>query len=273
MSVPVTGATRIAGIIGDPVAHSRSPAIWNAAFRACELDWLFAAFPVAAGSAPAALAGARALGIAALTVTMPHKSDAAACCDELSDTAKALGAVNAIANHGGRLVGDSTDGQGFLRSVAEHGLDVNGGDVVVLGAGGAGRAIAHALGGAGARVTVAARRAQAAADAAGLAGGRGVTLDAVEPELRAARLVVNATPLGMHAEPPPFDVAVLDAGAVVADTVYHPLETPLLAAARSRGLACVDGLGMLVHQAAISFEMFTGAPAPLEVMRAAAGGS
>ncbi len=273
MTVPVTGATRVAGIIGDPVGHSRSPAIWNAAFRACGLDWLFVAFPVAAGSAPAALAGAKALGISALTVTMPHKSDAAACCDELTDTAKELGAVNAIANRDGALTGDSTDGQGFLRSLEEHGLEPSGRHAVVLGAGGAGRAIAHALGAAGVHVTVAARRAKAADDAAALApGGRGVALDAVEPELRAADLVVNATPLGMNGEPPPFDVAVLDGTAVVADTVYHPLETPLLAAARARGLTCVDGLGMLVHQAAIAFELFTGSDAPLEAMRAAAEG-
>jgi shikimate dehydrogenase len=271
VNAPITGATRVAGIIGHPVEHSRSPAIWNAAFRAAGIDWLFVAFPVEPGGAEAALEGARTLGLAALTVTMPHKSDAAKACDELSATAQALGAVNAIINRDGRLVGDSTDGEGFLRSLAEHGIDAAGGQAVVLGAGGAGRAIVHALGGVGAQVTVAARRLDAAQEAAQLApDARAATLADAEAALRAAKLVVNATPLGMHGEPPPFDVGVLGEQAVVADTVYHPLETPLLAAARGRGLACVGGLGMLVHQAAISFHTFTGADAPLDAMRAAA---
>jgi shikimate dehydrogenase len=269
--MPVTGGTKVAGIIGHPVEHSRSPAIWNAAFRAAGVDWVFVAFPVAPGDASGALDGVRALGLAALTVTMPHKSDAAAACDELSETAQALGAVNAILNRDGRLTGDSTDGEGFVRSLREQGIEVKSARAVVLGAGGAGRAIAHALGRVGAEVVVAARRVDAAQAAAGLApDGRGIDLAGVDTELRDATLVVNATPLGMGGEHPPFDVAALAPKAVVADTVYHPLETPLLAAARERGLACVDGLGMLVHQAAISFSWFTGVDAPVEAMRAAA---
>jgi shikimate dehydrogenase len=238
------------------------------------VDWVFVAFPVRAGGVPAAFDGVRALGIAAVTVTMPHKADAARACDELSDTAKRLGAVNAVLADGGRLVGDSTDGSGFLRSLADEGIDADGLPCVVLGAGGAARAITLALGKAGARVTVAARRLEAARDAAALApDAQGIPLDAVDAALDSTHLLVNATPIGMGGETPPFDVARLPAGACVADTVYHPLETPLLAAARSRGLQCVTGLGMLVHQAALSFERFTGVDAPLEAMFAAAAGA
>jgi len=271
VSAPVTGATRVAGVIGHPIAHSRSPAIWNAGFRAADLDWVFVALPVAPDHTEAAIAGVRALGFAGVTITMPHKTPAAACCDELAPAAQALNAVNAIANHDGHLVGDSTDGEGFLRSLADHGIDTNGVNALVLGAGGAGRAIAHALGKAGAHVTVAARRTEAANDAASLApNGQALSMDSVESALPEAGLLVNATPLGMNGEAPPFDVAALSERTVVADTVYHPLETPLLAAARARGLTCVGGLGMLVHQAAISFRSFTGVEAPLDAMHVAA---
>lgn len=270
MTPGVTGATRVAGIIGDPVSHSRSPAIWNAAFRATGLDWVFAAFPVAAGQAQRALDGVRALQISGLSVTMPHKSDAALACDELTETAAALGAVNAVVARDGRLIGDSTDGEGFLRALGDAGVTVEGRRCLVLGAGGAARAVALALGGAGGHVVVAARRLDAAVDAAALAAGDAVALDAVSPEVPIADLVVNATPLGMQGEAPPFDVAELAADAVVVDTVYHPIDTPLLIAARDRGLQTAGGLGMLVQQAAISFTAFTGVVAPLDVMREAA---
>lgn len=270
MTEPVQGSTRIAGIIGDPVSHSLSPAIWNAAFREAGLDWVFVAFPVAPGRAGDALAAMRALTIAALTVTMPHKADAATACDELSPTAVALGAVNAVANREGRLHGDSTDGEGFVMSLRDEGIEPRGLRCLVLGAGGAGRAIALALGRADAQVVVAARRLEAANDAAALTpDGHGLSLDDVGKALPDVDLVVNATPIGMRGEAPLVDPAALADGAVVADTVYHPSETPLLAAAREQGVRCIGGLGMLVHQAAISFRLFTGTEPPLEAMRTA----
>ena len=271
MTRPVGGATSVAGIIGDPVAHSRSPAIHNAGYAALDLDWVFVAFPVPAGQAATALAGVRALGIAGLSVTMPHKSDAAAACDELTPTAAELGAVNLVLNRDGVLLGDSTDGAGFLRSLADEGVDPRGMTAVVLGSGGAGRSIVLALGAAGATVTVAGRDLARAETAAGLgAGARAVDLAALEHEVAGASLLVNATPLGMQGEPPPFPVASLAEGCFVYDTVYHPLETSLLAQARARGLRCANGLGMLVHQACIGFEQLTGHEAPLAEMAEAA---
>jgi shikimate dehydrogenase len=267
----VGGATRVAGIIGDPVRHSRSPAIYNAAFAARGLEWVFVAFEVPAGQADAALAGARALGLAGLTVTMPHKSDAAEACDELTSTASVLGAVNLVVNRDGTLCGDSTDGPGLVAAVRDEGVELEDRRFLVLGAGGAARAICHALGAGGAHVVVAARRPDAADAAAALApNGESHDFDALDRVVERVDVVVNATPLGMHGEPPPFDPDRLSPGQLVLDTVYHPDETPLLAAARSRGVRAVNGIGMLVHQAAIAFRALTGEDAPLEVMREAA---
>lgn len=266
----VNGETRVTGLIGDPVGHSRSPAILNAAYRAAGLNWIYVAFPAPAGKGSDAVKGARALGLAGLTVTMPHKADAAWACDELTPDAAALGAVNVVtvAEHG-RLLGASTDGEGFVRSVRDEGLDPAGLDVLVAGAGAAARAIVLALGGAGARVTVAARRLPKAEAAAGLVpGGHAATLADVDPAPFA--LVVNATPLGMQGEAGPLPADRLNPGQLVVDTVYHPMETPFLAAARARGIRCANGLGMLVHQAALAFELWTGVDAPLAAMRAAA---
>jgi shikimate dehydrogenase len=271
VSQGVGGGTRVAGIIGDPVAHSRSPAIHNAAYAAVGLDWVFVAFPVAPGGAAAALAGVRALEIAGLSVTMPHKTDAALACDELSDTATVLGAVNCVIPTDRGLRGESTDGEGLVCSLRDEGVDPAGTRVLVLGAGGAGRAIVHGLGVHGADVTVAARRLEAAEAAAKLApDARAIELGAVASELGEVAVVINATPIGMQGEPPPFDPDLLGGRRLVLDTVYHPIETPLLVAARARDVPVANGLGMLVHQAAISFEAFTGVPAPLDVMRRAA---
>ena len=264
----ITGATRVVAIIGDPVGHSRSPAMHNAAFDALGLDWVYVAFPVPRGQGAAAVQAVATLGLAGLNVTMPHKADAAAACDDLSSEAAALGAVNTVVNMDGTLAGHSTDGDGFLRALDDEGITVAGRRAVVLGSGGAGRAITHALGRVGAHVTVAARRHEAARSAAALAPG-GVAVGVDELAVESFDVVVNATPLGMEGQPPPFDTDRLHAGQFVFDTVY-PVETPLLREARARGLRAAGGLDMLVHQGALSFSLWTGVAPPLELMRAAA---
>jgi shikimate dehydrogenase len=264
----ITGATRVVGVIGDPVGHSRSPAMHNAAFDALGLDWVYVAFPVPRGAGAAAVRAVPTLGLAGLNVTMPHKADAAAACDDLAPEAAALAAVNTVVDSDGTLVGHSTDGDGFLRALDDDGVAIDGRRALVLGAGGAARAITHALGRVGARVTVAARRAEAARSAAALApDGVAVGLDDIAVDR--FDVIVNATPLGMHDEPPPFDTTNLHAGQFVFDTVY-PGETPLLLEARERGLRAAGGLGMLVHQGALSFSLWTGVAPPLDIMRAAA---
>jgi shikimate dehydrogenase len=266
------GSTRVVGVIGDPIVHSRSPAIHNAAFAALGLDWVYVAFPVAAGRGASAVEAVRALGIVGLNVTMPHKSDVAEACDELTDTAAVLGSVNTVVNRDGHVLGESTDGPGFLAALGGLGIDPAGRRVLVLGAGGAARAIVHALGGAGGRVTVAARRGVAAEQVAALApGGRGVDFDALGVAVTEADIVVNATPIGMAGEPPPFDPSALRTDQFVYDTVYHPSPTPLVAAATRLGVPCAGGLGMLVEQAALAFTLWTGEAPPRTVMFEAAG--
>jgi len=271
VTLPVTGQTTVAGIIGDPVAHSRSPAIHNAAYAALGLDWVYAPFRVTPGTVGAALDGWRALHVAGGNVTMPHKREAAEACDELAATAATLGVVNTVVVRDGRLVGDSTDGAGFVDAAREAEVDLAAATVLVVGAGGAARAIVHALAGRTAGLRVAARRLDAAASAAALApGSEPVPVEALDDAVTASDVIVNATPLGMQGEAPPFATDRLTARHVVFDTIYAPVETPLLAAAAARGARAVNGLGLLVHQAARTFRLLTGRDAPLQIMWAAA---
>jgi shikimate dehydrogenase len=274
----IHATTRVAAVIGDPVRHSLSPRLHNAAYRALGLDWVLVAFEILAGDAPAAIDAARVLGLVGYAVTMPHKTAIAALCDELSPDAAALRSVNTVTVlPDGRVAGDSTDGAGFLRSLAEAEVDPAGRSVLVLGAGGAARAVAYSLGVAGADVVIAARNPSAAADTAALAGGTAIAWADRGEHAATAGIVVNATPLGMAAQAPPVGAdaeAPIAADAlgpkqVVVDLVYHPLETPLLRAASAQGARAVSGLGMLVHQAALQVERWSGQPAPLEAMRAA----
>ncbi len=265
------GTTRIAGVIGDPVRHSLSPLLHNAAFAALGLDWAFAAFPVRAGSGAAALDAMRALRLEGLNVTMPLKGEVADAVDRLAPSAAALRSVNTVAWVGTELVGESTDGAGLVAALrADEGFDPAGRRCLVLGSGGAARAVVHALAEARAEaVVVAARRPEAGAAVATLAGAVGTPgpLEAVGD----ADLVVDATPVGMagHDPGPPLDPSRMGPGQLVVDLVYDPPWTPLLEAARAGGAATANGLGMLLHQAALSFRLWTGEDPPLEAMSAA----
>jgi len=268
-----SAATRVVGVMGHPVAHSLSPRLHNAAFAALGVDWVSVGFPVPPGRAADALAGARTLGIAGLSVTMPHKEDVAAAVDACTATAARLGAVNCVVDVDGRWEGDNTDGAGLLAAlVRRHGFDPAGTRCLVVGAGGAARAVVAALGDAGVDEVVVANRTRARAEAAAaLAGPAG---HAGEADPAGCDLVVNATPAGMGdvAGAPsgwPVDPARLTPGQLVVDLVYHPPETPWLAAAASRGCRTANGLGMLVHQAARQIERWTGAEAPVAAMWAA----
>jgi shikimate dehydrogenase len=264
----ITGATRLAGIIGDPVRHSLSPVLHNAAYRELGLDWRYLAFEVPDGNAASALDALRALGLVGLSITMPHKTAAAIACDTLSDFAARLRSVNTVTLQAdGSLAGDSTDGDGFVRALRGAGYDLAGAEALVLGAGGAARPVVVALADAGVAVSVTARRAGAAEAAAALVDATCVDWTDRNDAAAACTLVVNATPIGMDDGASPLDASALRTGQVVADLVYHPLETPLLAAARAVGAHPVDGLGMLVHQAALQVERWSGRSAPVAVMR------
>jgi shikimate dehydrogenase len=269
-----SGATRLAALVGQPVRHSLSPALHNAAFAASDADWVFVALEVAQADGAAAFAGARALGIDGLSVTMPLKAIAAASVDRLSAVAARLGAVNTVAREGATLVGHNTDGVGFLDALAvDCGWEPAGCRCVVFGAGGAARAVVLALADAGAgEVVVVNRTAARAVSAAGLAGAVGRVGEI--GDVAEADLIVNATSIGMVGRPSDGGEAITAAvlasmagpGQLVVDLVYHPVETPLLVGAAQRGAATAGGVGMLVHQAAHAFTLWTGLPAPVGVM-------
>jgi shikimate dehydrogenase len=284
-----SGATKLAAVIGDPVRHSLSPVLHNAAFEATGLDWVYVALHVPAGAGRSAVDAMRTLGIAGLSVTMPHKAAVAGAVDRLTPSAERLGAVNTVVRRGSDLVGDSTDGQGFLDALgAETGVDPTGRRALVLGTGGAARAVCLALAGAGvASLGVVGRRPEAVAAVVALCNGRfrsgSVRGGAVRAgparagsidEVDGAELVVNATPVGMGGAPEglPFglDTSRLGSGQVVVDLIYHPAASELVVAARARGATATNGVGMLVHQAGHQFTLWTGVQAPLEVMAGAA---
>ncbi len=282
--------TTVVGVIGHPVRHSLSPLLHNTVFAALGLDWVSVAFEVAPGEVAAALGGMRALGVAGLSVTMPHKAEVAALVDERSAVAATLGAVNCVTNRDGTLRGDNTDGAGFLASLGRAvGFHPGGKRCLVIGAGGAARAVVLALAGAqAAAVTVVNRTSARAMEVAALAGDAGRVVEVgpqAEKEAGLADLVVNATPVGMAGTgsaaagaagaesaaggwgvPP----SSLHPGQVVVDLIYAPRPTPWLAAAAQAGAATVDGLGMLVHQAAAQLELWTGSPVPVDLMWRAA---
>ncbi|WP_420444255.1 shikimate dehydrogenase [Candidatus Poriferisodalis sp.] len=277
-----SGRTKVAGVIGDPVQHSLSPALHNAAFTHLGLDWVYTAFAVPAGQGADAVAAMRVLGIEGLSVTMPHKDDVAVACDELSPAAALLGAANCVRRKGDRLIGENTDGDGFLASLrVQAGVEPAGMHAVVFGAGGAARAVIVALASQGASVTVVNRSADAAVRAAALGAAAGATAGVASSSaamvggpraVRDADLVVNATPLGMSKiDPLPFDPALLRSRQIVADLIYRPERTPLLEAAASAGAMTLNGVGMLLYQAAGQFKMWTGRDAPIDVMAAAVG--
>lgn len=278
----ISGSTRVVGVIGWPVSHSRSPVMHNAAFAALGLDWAYVPLPVEPGRVGDALRGLRALGFRGANVTVPHKQAVIAYLDALTDAAQAVGAVNTIVvRDDGSLLGDTTDGYGFLADLAERGARA-GGRTVVIGAGGAARSVVFALASVGGEVAVCARdtvkaeevcRAVVAAHLGARVSAHrfpdalpALTQGALRPDL-----IVNATSLGLHeGDPLPWtEAAELGRGQVAYDLIYNR-ETEWLQLARERGATAIDGLGMLVHQGARAFELWTGARAPVDVMRTAA---
>lgn len=269
----VSGATRVGAVIGDPVAHSLSPIIHNAAFAATGFDGVFVALPVRPAELGAAIAGVRALDLLGLSVTMPHKAVVISHLDAVRPEAAALDAVNCVVRDGDRLVGTNTDGAGFVDALTAASVDLGRSRVLVLGAGGAARAVIRALADVGVTDIGVANRTTDKAEAAVLLGGRGARVveagDAPDYDV-----VVNATSVGMGVTAEdgvlPLPADRLRDGQVVVDLVYDPVDTGLLLAARSAGARTVDGVGMLVHQAAHAFTLWTGLAAPVAVMDATA---
>ena len=278
--IHVPGGRELTGIFGDPVGHSKSPAMHNAAFRALGLSWVYLKFRVPPNRLKQALAQASALGFRGLNITIPLKQEALPLVDTLTPQARRIGAVNTITFRRGGMEGHNTDGEGFIRSLRED-LEVRpeGQRVIILGAGGAARAVTFALADAGvksivvldsipgkARCLAGDLRRITRVRAEGLITGKGVDWGGI---IAGAGLLVNATPVGMHGRHCPLPPPVLRRPLAVADLVYNPPVTELIRQARRRGLKAMNGSGMLVLQGALSFERWTHRRAPVAVMRRA----
>ncbi len=263
--------TSLAAVIGDPVSHSLSPRLHNAAFAALGLDWTYVACPVPKGHGAEAIEDMRTLGLKGLSVTMPLKAEAALAVDTLSDTAQKLGVINCVRVEGERLIGENTDGVGFLDSVkSQMGIEVDGLRVVILGAGGAARSIALTLAENGAIVGICNRTEALALELVETVGNASSVVD--QKAIKRAELIVNATPLGMNANDPlPFDMNLLEDGQRVIDLIYKPTKTALLQEAETRGLETLNGLGMLLYQAAEQFRLWTGEEPPIKAMAESVG--
>jgi shikimate dehydrogenase len=276
----ISGKTRVCGVIGDPIEHTLSPAIHNAAFDHLELDFVFLAFKVKAADLENAVRGMRGLGIHGLNVTMPHKSTVISFLDEVDSTVKFLGSANTILNKDGKLSGFNTDGVGALKALRENGAELSEKKMLLLGAGGAAKAIAFALAEEVGELVVlnrAAEKAAVLADALKRMFGKKIVGGALSPSavqknLQDADLLVNATSVGMHPNVNQSLVAPqwLKSNLAVMDIVYNPVETKLARDAKAAGAKVISGVEMLIYQGAASFKIWTGRSAPIEVMRRAA---
>jgi shikimate dehydrogenase len=266
----LTGAARLAGVTGWPISHSRSPRLHGFWLERLGIDGAYVPLPIGPAHFGAAIRGLALAGFAGVNCTIPHKVAAFEVCDVVEESARRAGAVNTLVFREGRIIGSNTDGWGFVENLRAHGVDPAAGPALVLGAGGAARAIAAVLLDLGVTVTLA-NRTRAAAERlrSELAGLRVIDWERRDEAVAEQALVVNTTSLGMAGHGPlVLDLDRAGAELVVADIVYVPLETPLLAAARGRGLIGVDGLGMLLHQAVPGFRAwFGGEPVVDEALR------
>ena len=278
----ISAKTRICGLIGDPVEHSVSPVMHNAAFSSLGLDYIYLPFRVEKGQLAKAIDGVRALNIGGLNVTIPHKVAVIPFLDGLETLAERIGAVNTIVNDNGHLKGYNTDASGFVKALLERGIEPRGKKMVILGAGGASRAISLTLAERDADLVILNRQleidwaVELASSISRFLGKEVKALELNEQNLSAvledADILVNATSVGMspNSDETPVPAKLLKAGLVVFDIVYNPIKTRLLTEAEVAGAETIDGLDMLVWQGALAFEMWTGVKAPVGVMKAEA---
>ncbi|MDI9619252.1 MAG: shikimate dehydrogenase [Candidatus Nezhaarchaeota archaeon] len=274
----ISGSTALYGIIGYPVEHSLSPAIHNAAINELSLDAVYVAFSVKPDGLAKAVDGLRVMGVRGFNVTMPFKAEVMVHLDALDDEAAAVKAVNTVVNDDGKLIGYNTDGVGALEALRRAVGEVSGLDIVVVGAGGAARALVSRLSGFQCDITVLSRDPGKAKLLVENFKGRAnaniaygdLSLQTQRKVIPRARLIINATPVGMTVPGCPIDPGLIHSGHVVFDMIYWPPETQLLREARLKGASTLNGLSMLVHQAAHSFNLWFKMAPPVEVMFRAA---
>lgn len=275
----LSGKSRIYGLLGDPVAHSLSPLMQNHAFLSYNIDAVYVPFHVVSNDLPAAVAGLRALDVAGVNVTIPHKETILSSLDQVDPAAQLIGAVNTVVNNNGTLIGYNTDASGFISTIQKE-LQFQSFDseVIILGAGGACRAAAVALASAGVKTITIANRHQTRAE--DLVRDLEIHFPAVQifatnyqgevffDSLSSADLIVNTTSVGLHGEEVNFlPLENIKCSALIFDMIYSPSETPLIKSARSLGLLCADGLGMLAAQGEDAFFLWTGIRLPSGFMR------
>ena len=273
----ITGKTIICGLIGNPVEHSISPAMQNAAFKALKLDYIYLPFRVSQQDLNAAVNGMRALNIRGMNVTIPHKVEVMGLLDRIDGMASKIGAVNTIVNDEGILTGYNTDADGFMESLTENGVYPTGKKVLILGAGGAARAVAFALLDKGAEVILMNRtldKARELADQLASQFKRNIEIYAwnetnMEKTIPKVKLIVNTTSIGMSpkSQETPLPSRFLKPETLVYDIVYNPIQTRLLKEAGMNGAVTISGIDMLAWQGALAFEKWTGQKAPLEIMK------
>lgn len=286
----ITGTTRLLGIIGDPIDHTISPAMQNAAIKANRLDWTYVPIHVKPKDLKLAISAVRAFEMIGVNVTIPHKEKVVKLLDEVEDMARLIGSVNTVLNIDGRLVGYNTDGFGYIDSLREEtGFDHRGKNIVILGAGGAARSILfsflyNSTHGLPTSIIIANRTVARAKKLVAefkkklknVPPMKAVGMDAAAAHLESADIIINTTSLGMMGKGQiDLPLKKLPDNAIVSDIVYRPLETKFLKAAKALGLKTHGGLGMLAHQGALSFEiwtlsMFPRPPVPLDIMKNAA---
>lgn len=267
------------GVMGDPIAHSKSPAMHNAALLAAGVNGMYMPLHVHPDQLEAAVRGIVALGYRGVNVTIPHKEQVMQYLDVIDESARLIGAVNTIVNEGGTLTGYNTDGIGYVRSLKEEAVpELAGKRIAVLGAGGAARGVIYALAlEKPEHIHILNRTADRAIALAsdlrshGLGEISGSGMEEVANVLATADIVINTTSAGMHphVDDVPVDPSLIREGAAVSDLIYNPLETRLLRESRMRGCTVHGGLGMFVYQGAVAFEHWLGIPAPVETMRRA----
>lgn len=276
----ISGKTRVCGVIGDPIEHTLSPVIHNAAFSYLNLDFVFLAFHVNVSDLENAIRGMRGLGIHGLNVTMPHKIRVIRYLDEVDPTAKFLGSANTLLNRNGKIAGFSTDGVGALKAIIENGVSLSGKKVLLLGAGGAAKAIAFALVQKVGELVILNRSGEKAKVLAETllrmfnrkVAGAALSYSEITENLRDSEVLINATSAGMK---PNLNQSLVEpqwlrSDLAVMDIVYSPVETKLARDAKAVGAKVISGVEMLIYQGAASFEIWTGKSAPIEVMRKAA---
>lgn len=265
----ITGKTKVVGIFGNPIEHTLSPPMQNAAFRELGLDYCYIPFLVKEERLKDAVEAIRALNIRGVNITIPHKEAVISYLDEVSEEAKYIGAVNTVLNEEGILKGFNTDAFGFIKSLEEENISLRNKSILLLGAGGAAKAVAYGVLKEGANLFMFNRTPSRAHKIKKSFSqiGKIEVIEQIKPEIMEKfNIIINATSLGLKSDDPmPLDPAFLKKGQTYVDLIY--IKTPLLKEAENRGCKVIDGLGMLLWQAAKAFEIWTSTPAPVEVMK------